>query len=74
VDAVRSAVLAIDRNLATAHGWIRMGKFYIGRDEETERHIQEALRISPRDAYACAWMVFAAFAANSDAIRPGIPI
>jgi TolB-like protein/class 3 adenylate cyclase/Flp pilus assembly protein TadD len=54
--------LAIDRNLATAHGWIGMGKFYIGRDEETEGHIQEALRISPRDAYACAWMVFAAFA------------
>jgi tetratricopeptide (TPR) repeat protein len=54
--------LAIDRNLATAHGWIGMGKFYMGRGEETERHIQEALRISPRDAYACAWMVFAAFA------------
>ena len=54
--------LAIDRNLATAHGWIGMGKFYLGRGEETERHIQEALRISPRDAYACAWMVFAAFA------------
>jgi TolB-like protein/class 3 adenylate cyclase/Flp pilus assembly protein TadD len=54
--------LAIDRNLATAHGWIGMGKFYMGRDEETEGHIREALRISPRDAYACAWMVFAAFA------------
>ncbi len=54
--------LAIDRNLATAHGWIGMGKFFLGRSEETERHIQEALRISPRDAYACAWMVFAAFA------------
>ena len=54
--------LAIDRNLATAHGWIGMGKHYLGRDEETEGHIQEALRISPRDAYACAWMVFAAFA------------
>jgi TolB-like protein/class 3 adenylate cyclase/tetratricopeptide (TPR) repeat protein len=54
--------LAIDRNLATAHGWIGMGKYYIGQGEETEAHIQEALRISPRDAYACAWMVFAAFA------------
>jgi TolB-like protein/class 3 adenylate cyclase/Flp pilus assembly protein TadD len=54
--------LAIDRNLATAHGWIGMGKFYIGKDAETEAHIQEALRISPRDAYAAAWMVFAAFA------------
>jgi TolB-like protein/cytochrome c-type biogenesis protein CcmH/NrfG len=53
--------LAIDRNLATAHGWIGMGKFYMGRDEETEGHILEALRISPRDAYASAWMVFAAF-------------
>jgi len=54
--------LALDRNLATAHGWIGMGKFYMGRGEETEGHILEALRISPRDTYACAWMVFAAFA------------
>jgi TolB-like protein/class 3 adenylate cyclase len=54
--------LALDQNLATAHGWIGMGKYYIGRGEETEAHVLEALRISPRDAYACAWMVFAAFA------------
>ncbi|HZZ61263.1 MAG TPA: adenylate/guanylate cyclase domain-containing protein [Roseiarcus sp.] len=54
--------LALDRNLATAHAWIGMGKYYSGRPEETEGHILQALRISPRDAYASAWMVFAAFA------------
>ena len=54
--------LALDRNLATAHAWIGMGKYYSGRPDETERHVLQALRISPRDAYASAWMVFAAFA------------
>ena len=39
-----------------------MGKYYSGRPDETEGHILQALRISPRDAYASAWMVFAAFA------------
>ena len=54
--------LALDRNLATAHAWIGMGKYYSGRGEETEGHILQALRISPRDAYASAWMAFAGFA------------
>jgi hypothetical protein len=39
-----------------------MGKYYSGRGEETEGHILQALRISPRDACASAWMAFAAFA------------
>jgi tetratricopeptide (TPR) repeat protein len=58
--------LALDPNLATAHAWIGMGEYYRGRAEETEAHILEALRISPRDAYACAWMAFAAFAKFSE--------
>ena len=41
--------LAIDRNLAFAHGFIGMAKIFCGCSEETEAHILEALRISPRD-------------------------
>jgi TolB-like protein/DNA-binding winged helix-turn-helix (wHTH) protein len=48
--------LAIDRNLAFAHALIGMGKVLLGRNEETEAHILEALRISPRDALAWIWM------------------
>ena len=51
--------LAIDRNLAAAHGYIGMAKFFAGRNEETEAHILEALRISPRDERAWVWMVIA---------------
>jgi tetratricopeptide (TPR) repeat protein len=47
--------LAIDRNYAHAHGWIGLGKIYVGRAEETEAHILEALRISPRDARVGVW-------------------
>ena len=41
--------LALDRNLARAHGLIGMAKLLVGRAEETEAHIKEALRLSPRD-------------------------
>src|SRR5262249_27703932 len=50
--------LVLDRNLASAHGFIRLGKIFLGRGEETEAHIQEALLLSPRDIYADWWMVF----------------
>jgi tetratricopeptide (TPR) repeat protein len=50
--------LAIDRNLALAHGWIGLAKLFAGRNEETEGHVIEALRISPRDARASGWMHF----------------
>jgi TolB-like protein/Flp pilus assembly protein TadD len=50
--------LAIDRNLAVAHAWIGVAKFLAGRNEETEGHVLEALRISPRDARASGWMHF----------------
>src|SRR5262249_47482171 len=51
-------VLAIDRNLAYAHGAIGLAKFYMGRAAETEGHILEALRISPRDLGAFRLMRF----------------
>jgi tetratricopeptide (TPR) repeat protein len=47
--------LALDRNLAQAHSGIGWGKIFIGRAEETEAHIAEALRLSPRDTFAFAW-------------------
>jgi TolB-like protein/class 3 adenylate cyclase len=48
--------LALDRNLADAHTAIGIGKIYIGRAQETETHIDEALRLSPRDTLAYRWM------------------
>jgi tetratricopeptide (TPR) repeat protein len=36
-----------------------MAKNFLGRGEETEAHIQEALRLSPRDILAHRWMFFA---------------
>jgi TolB-like protein/class 3 adenylate cyclase len=48
--------LALDRNLAQAHSGIGWGKIFLGRAEETESHIVEALRLSPRDTLAYIWM------------------
>src|SRR5215468_1234389 len=44
--------LALDRNLARAHALIGIAKLSIGRGEETEAHVQDALRLSPRDTFA----------------------
>ena len=54
--------LALDRNLADAHASIGFGKIFIGRAEETEAHIAEALRLSPRDTLAYIWMTYAGLA------------
>jgi TolB-like protein/Flp pilus assembly protein TadD len=51
--------LAIDRNLAPAHAMIGLAKYRIGNSEETEAHVEEALRLSPRDAFVAAWMSIA---------------
>jgi tetratricopeptide (TPR) repeat protein len=56
--------LALDRNLAAAHSIIGLGKIYIGRAKETEAHIVEALRLSPRDTSAYNWMSYAGIAKN----------
>ena len=54
--------LALDRNLASAHAIIGLGKIFIGRAEETEAHVAEALRLSPRDTLAYAWISAAGIA------------
>ena len=48
--------LALDRNLAAAHGLIGNAKYLSGRGEETEAHMNEALRLSPRDTFAFLWI------------------
>ena len=54
--------LALDRYLATAHGMIGLAKNFLGRPQETEAHINEALRLSPRDTHAYVWAGFAGYA------------
>jgi TolB-like protein/Tfp pilus assembly protein PilF len=54
--------LALDHNLADAHGFIGLAKFFLGRSEETEAHIHEALRLSPRDNNAYRWFMFVGLA------------
>jgi TolB-like protein/class 3 adenylate cyclase len=56
--------LALDRNLAQAHSTIGLGKSLIGRAEENEAHVSEALRLSPRDTLAYIWMTNAGLAKN----------
>ena len=54
--------LALDHNLADAHGAIGIAKYFMGRATETESHILEALRLSPRDFHAHRWMHIVAMA------------
>jgi len=54
--------LALDRNLAGAHALIGQCKLFIGRGEETEAHVQEALRLSPRDPWVYTWLVIVGLA------------
>jgi TolB-like protein/class 3 adenylate cyclase/Tfp pilus assembly protein PilF len=51
--------LALDRNSAGAHGLIGYAKYLLGRGTETEHHINEAFRLSPRDTLANVWMLWA---------------
>ena len=65
--------LALDPNLATAHGDIGLAKILVGRPEETEAQEKEALRLSPRDSFAWLWLHFAgaakmALGANEEAV------
>ncbi|TIU29799.1 MAG: hypothetical protein E5W27_02895 [Mesorhizobium sp.] len=54
--------LLLDRNLALAHGAIGQAKYLLGRGAETEAHIKEALRHSPREANPNLWSMSAGFA------------
>ena len=54
--------LALDRNLAAAHGYIGLAKLFVDHAEETEGHIEEAFRLSPRDTFAYFWRALAGIA------------
>jgi TolB-like protein/class 3 adenylate cyclase len=56
--------LELDRNLAFAHFDIGLAKVFMGLAEETEAHVVEALRLSPRDTLAYVWMHIAGMAKN----------
>jgi tetratricopeptide (TPR) repeat protein len=56
--------LELDRNLAYAQDTIGLGKIFIGRAEEAEAHVAEALRLSPRDTMAYVWMAHVGVANN----------
>jgi TolB-like protein/Flp pilus assembly protein TadD len=47
---------ALNRNLAEAHASVGAAKLFVQRAAETEAHIQEALRLSPRDRGIHRWM------------------
>jgi hypothetical protein len=49
--------LTLDRNLAGAHALIGQSKLFIGQAEETEAHVQEALRLSPRDPWVYTFFI-----------------
>ena len=66
--------LAIDRNCVWAHVHIGMTKYVLGRNDETEAHIREALRLSPHDRSSGVWFGIVGFAQlgagrDEDAIR-----
>ena len=48
--------LTLNPNLASAHALIGLAKLYEGHPEETEGHVLEALRASPRDTDAYSWV------------------
>jgi tetratricopeptide (TPR) repeat protein len=54
--------LALNRNLATAHFGVGLAKYCLGRPEETEAHVREALRLSPHDTSAFVWLAGVGFA------------
>ena len=56
--------LELNQNLTSAHAIIGLGKIFIGSAEETDAHIAEALRLSPRDTLAYVWITHAGTAKN----------
>jgi tetratricopeptide (TPR) repeat protein len=58
--ALREFKLAIslDGNLAIAHAYLGLMKFFLGRAGETRAHVEEAIRLSPRDPLLFRWHCF----------------
>ncbi len=49
---------ALDQNLAQARGQIALCKYFVGRFEEVEADVSEALRLSPRDMISGYWATY----------------
>jgi TolB-like protein/Tfp pilus assembly protein PilF len=47
--------IALDGNLALAHACAGLMKFLLGRSKETRAHVDEAMRLSPRDPLLFHW-------------------
>jgi TolB-like protein/Tfp pilus assembly protein PilF len=47
--------LSLDANLASARAGIGFAHVYLGKAEETETHVMEAFRLSPRDPRISVW-------------------
>jgi tetratricopeptide (TPR) repeat protein len=43
---------------ASVHAHIGYAKFCLGRAEETEAHVRETFRLSPRNTFIYLWMVY----------------
>jgi TolB-like protein len=58
--ALREFTLAIslDGNLARAHAYLGLAKFFLGRAGETRAHVEKAIRLSPRDPLLFRWYFF----------------
>ena len=55
--------LALDQNLAHAQaGVLAAAKITVGRAEEAEVHVQEGIRLSPRDSNVYIWAMLGGFA------------
>jgi TolB-like protein/Tfp pilus assembly protein PilF len=50
--------VSLDGNLATAHAYLGLMKFFLGRSRETRAHVEEAIRLSPRDPLLFHWHFF----------------
>jgi tetratricopeptide (TPR) repeat protein len=53
---------ALDLNLAAARAAMGLAHVFIGRAEETEAHVREAMRLSPRDTILHNWFLHAGYA------------
>jgi TolB-like protein len=59
--AENERALELDRNLANAHASIGRAKLFMGCGAETEAHMNEAFRVSPRDILAYDWLMIIGF-------------
>ena len=48
----------LDGNLAAAHAYLGLMKFFLGRASDTRSHVAEAIRLSPRDPLLFHWHFF----------------